>query len=277
MNELNELMRNLTSVMLWPFAVWPPLVSLVLLSVVLGIGMAIVFRYTSPQRRLRRVADLSRAEVLAIKLFKDDPLAMFRALGRLLRHTGLRLWYSVPPMLVMFVPFVLLLTHLAVWYEYRPLAVGEPAVVELQLGDGAWQQYHDTRLEASPAIDVETKPLRDSHDKTIYWRIRATEPASTDLRWQLGPEEVQKHVEIADARDAFRPVSVRRAGTGWWDRLLHPGEDAFATDSSVRGVTVHYQQRSTPVFGWDVPWWATLLVVSIVAAMLVRPLVNVQF
>lgn len=277
MNQLNALLRDLTDLVLSPFAGISPWVPLVVLSALVGIVMAIVFRYTSPQQKLRHVADLSRAEVLAIKLFKDDPVAMFRALGRLLGHSGRRLCYSLLPMLVMIVPFVLLLTHLAVWYEYRPLAVGESAVVELQLADGPWEEYRDVPLEASEEIAVETKALRDADEKAVYWRIRVTQPEPGELHWQLGATQVDKQVAVADPAHSFCPVSVRRAGPGFWDRLLYPGEDAFDAGSPVRGITIYLEPRSTPIFGWDVPWWATLLVVSIVAALLVRPLVGVQF
>lgn len=283
MNELNALLRNVTAAVLWPFAGWPPLVPLVVLSALAGIVMAVVFRFTSPQRKLRRVADLCRAETLAIKLFKDDPAAMFLALGRLLRHSGKRLWYSLPPMLVMLVPFVLLLTHLAVWYEYRPLGVGEQAVVELQLAVDAWPQNRDASLQAPPEIAVQTDPLRDRDEQAVFWRIRAESPTRDDLHWQLasGPTaadaQVAKRVTVAQPPESFLPISVRRAGPGWWDRLLYPGEDALDAGSPARGIAIDYPHRSTPVFGWDVPWWVTLLVVSIVSALLVRPLVGVQF
>ncbi len=277
MNELNALLRSLTSAVLSWFGGCPPLVPLVVLSALLGVVMAVVFRFTSPQQRLRRVADLSRAEVLAIKLFKDEPRVMFAALGRLLCHSGLRLWYSLPPLVVMVAPFTLLLAHLAVWYEHQPLAIGEPAIVELQLAESAWTSSRDVNLEAPSTIIIETEPLRDDQLRSISWRIRASESTSAELHWQLGDQRVDKQVVIADPTEAFRPVSVRRAGPGWWDRLLHPGEPAFNVDDPVRGIEINYRERSTPLFGWDVPWWATLLVVSIVSALVVRPLVKVQF
>jgi hypothetical protein len=203
---------------------------------------------------------------------------MFRALGRLLRYSALRIGCSLPPMLVMLVPFVLLLAHLAVWYEHRPLEVGEAAVVELQLAEEAWTEHRDARLEAPASIVVETRPLRDDQERTISWRIRASEPSSADIHWQLGAgQQAAKQVAIAGRGCAFCAVSGRRAGAGWWDRLLHPGESAFAAHDPVRGVEIDYPQRSTPVFGWDVPWWATLVIVSILAALAARPLVKVQF
>ena len=126
MNTLNASLREVSDWLLSPLGNRSPLLALVFVSVLTGIVMTIVFRFTSHQRQLRHIADLCRADLLAIKLFKDQPSSMFRAVASLLRHTMLRLWYSLPPALVMLVPFVIAVVHLAQWYEYRPLYSGAP-------------------------------------------------------------------------------------------------------------------------------------------------------
>lgn len=277
MNGLNALLRNAARGIMWLLAGWSPLAVLLLISIGLGIVMAVSFRFTSNQRKLRRLAELSRAEVLAIRLFKDEPVTMFHALGRLLRHSAKRLWYSLPPMLAMFVPFVLLLTQLSLWYEHRPLQVGDSAVVELQLDDDVWTQHQNLELAAPPALAVETKPLRDDMEKTIWWRVRAVEPMPAVLRWRVGAQEVEKEVAVAKDASALMPVSSRRPGAGWWDRILYPGENALGTASPVRGIRVYHEPRSTPIFGRNVPWWLTLFAVSFLTALMIRPLVRVQF
>jgi len=277
---MNALNAKLTAAMQWllaPFAGWPPILTLVAWSAVAGVLMAIVFRYTSNQRALGRTADYSRAQVLAIKLFKDDLRTMFASIGQLLRYTGLRLWHSLAPMLVMLVPFVLLLSQLALRYEHRPLAVGQPAVVELRLAEDAWQQFRDAAIQTQGQIAVETGPLRDEREHAIYWRIRPKQAAAATVGWRLGSLPVEKQIAVENARTRLPLVSVRRPGAGWWDRLLHPGEAGFAAGSPVRAVVVHHPSRATPLLGVDVPWWATFLIVSILAAVLVRPLVGVRF
>jgi hypothetical protein len=277
MNGLNAVLREVVSGILWFFSGCSPLAVLLLVSVGLGIVMAIVFRFTSNQRKLRRLADLSRAEVLAIRLFKDEPATMVYALGRLLRHSANRFWYSLPPMLVMLVPFVLLMTHLSLWYEYRPLQVGETAVVELQLADDAWTRYQSITPEVPDALAIETSSLRDDQEKSVWWRIQVRQPETTVMHWKIGAQQIAKEVAIANDNAAFMPVSSRRAGPGWWDQILNPGEDSLAASSPIRSITIYHEHRSTPIMGWDFPWWLTLIVVSIVAALVMRPFVRVQF
>jgi hypothetical protein len=277
MNTLNTFLNNVTRIVLSPLAGWSPLTALVLLSALFGIVVAIVFRWTSNQEKLRRIANLCSAQILAIKLFKDEPRAVIGAFGRLLRYSLVRTWFLVPSMIVILFPTVLLLVHLAVWYEYRPLAQGESAVVELQLADGAWAEQLELTPELPSQLALETPPLRDPEAKAMLWRVRVKEPVPAAIRWRIGPNVFDKQVAVSAQKESFTPVSVRRSGTGWWDRLLHPAEPALEEESPLRGIVVHHQRRSTPVFGWDIPWWATLLIVSILAAILVRPLVKVQF
>jgi len=277
MNALNAFFRELTHLTLSLLDGWSPLMRIVVVSTLLGIVMAIVFRFTTNQRKLCRVAELCRAEVLAIKLFKDDPRVMFRSIGQLLRNTAQRLWYSLPPMFVMLIPFAFLLSHLAVWYEYRPLTVGDTAIVELQLSDSAWEQYQEVSPQVPVQLTVETSPLRDPEAKSIFWRIRVNQATPAKIHWQFGADSVDKEVAVASESQMFCPVSVRLPGPGWWDRLLHPVEQTLGAGSPLRGITVHHQQRDVPLFGWNVPWWATVLIVSTVAALVVRPLVKVQF
>jgi hypothetical protein len=277
MNTLNALLTRLTDALFAPLVGWPAWLPLVLVSAVAGVVMAVVFRFTSRQELLRRDAELVQAQLLAMKLFKDNSRTMFVSLGRLLRHTGRRLWHSLPPVLVMTVPFVLLLVQLARWYEHAPLVAGDQAVVELHLADDAWQKFRDVPLESSSSVAVQTPSLRDPVEKTLYWRIRVDKPAVARVQWQLGEHAVVKSLTAAVGRGQLAAVDTRRPGSGWWDRLLYPGEAPLAEDSPAQAVVVHYPQRSTPIFGIDLPWWATFLIVSIVAAILARPVVKVQF
>ena len=277
MNTINAILTVVTDRLISPIAGWPPLLLLLLVSALAGVLMAVVFRFTSRQQALKRVVELSRAQMLAIKLFKDDLGTMFHSLGQLLRYNGMRLWYSLPPMVVMIIPFVLLMSQLARWYENYPLGPGDQAVVELQLAANAWPQYRNIVLHAPPQIAVETRPLRDDNKHTIYWRIRAVQPTPAPIRWRFGAEQVQKKMALGTDREALCAVSARRPGPGWWDRLLYPGEPGLAATDPVQGIVVHHLHRTTPVFGLNVPWWLTFVIVSILSAVLVRPLVKVNF
>lgn len=277
MNTLQSWLGDLLKTILSPLAAWSPLGALVVISAVFGVVVAFVFRWTSNQQKMRRIADLSRAQVLAIKLFKDDPKTICLSFGSLLWYSTQRMWCLVPSMIVLLVPSVLLLVHLAVWYEHRPLSPGDTTVIELQLADGTWDAQQEFTPELSTLLDLETPALRDLEKKSIFWRVRVNDVGPATIRWNIASQVVDKTLSVSDETEALSVVSVRRSGPSWLDRLLYPTENSLDASSPVQGIAIDHPRRSTPVFGWDIPWWLTVLLVSLLAALLAAPILKVQY
>ncbi len=277
MNAFNSALTALTD---WFFSLWargPAWLPLVVISVATGAMMTIVFRFTSRQDRLRRDHELIQAQLLAMKLFRDDLSTMCGSIGRLLRYTAQRLWHSLPPVLVMMVPFVLLLAQLARWFEHAPLVPGDEAIVAMRLSEDGWHQFSGLELESADGFEVRTPSLRDETQRALYWRIRVTSPRIVGLRWQLTPQIVKKNVAVAYDRQQLMGIDTERVGSHWVSRLLHPGEPSFDRSDAVQAIVVYHPQRSTPIFGIDLPWWATLLVLSMLTALLMGRIMKVHF
>lgn len=278
MNSLHAVLRALTQAMFAPLAGLPSWVALVVWSAAFGIVAAIAFRYTSNQAALRRAGDRMRVHLLALRLFRDELGVTLRSIAGLFGAVLLRLLHSLPPLAAMLVPFGLLVAQFAMWYEFAPLRPGASVLVELSVSPGAWAQYGGLELRPPAQVQVEAVH-RDPARAQVCWRLAAVEasPQPLLLEFTLAGEPVAaKQIVIADDR-RLRFVSPVRAGPGFWDRLLYPGEPAFASDSPIQRIQVHYATQSTPIFGWDIHWIVTFLVASIIAALLVKPIVKVQF
>jgi len=278
MNALHAALTAVAEVLLAPLS-FSPLLALLFWSVVAGVLMAVVFRYTSNQKALKHVADQIRANMLAMKLFKDDFGVTLRVQGALFRNIGKRLGYSLVPMVVLIVPFVLAVAQLALRYEYRPLRPGESAVVRIEVDPAQWDSFRNLAIAAPAEVTVETDHVRDAAARTVAWRVKAKSPGEYRLRWQAGDQAFEKKLRVADDSGRLCLVSMRRPGPSWWDRLLHPGEAGLPAGGPVRGIELHGRSpyRSTPVFGLDVHWLITFIVVSMMAALLSKPFTKVQF
>jgi len=278
MDFLNLLLTRAFNAAMYPMAS-KPLVGLIIVSAIMGVAMTYLFGKLSPQKRLQRVVDQSRAQLLGLHLFKDDLSVTFRCQVKLLKVLILRFLYSLPALLVLAVPSVLILTQLALHFEHRPLKPGEQVVVALKLASTSWDRYRDLQITARTNVILETPPLRDAAAHTIYWRVRASEPSyAIPLRWQVGDEIFEKQLVIAAETEPIVAISIcRPAGHDWTDRLLNPAESSFDIESPVQKISVNYPLRRTRLFGWDLPWWGTLLIVSILASFVARRFLGVRF
>ncbi len=278
MNWINAILTWISSLVLAPVQSWSPAIVLVVLSVIAGVVMTVVFRYTSDQQGLKRVASLTKAQLMCLRIFKEDLGVALRCQRDILKSIGRRLWLSLPPMAALIVPFVLILTQLSLLYEKRPIRRGESVVLAVELSPESWaDDSGNVSIQVPRGVVIETPPLRDEVAHTVYWRVGLREPVTGPVIVQAGFHTLTKSFVGVEETDRLTTVSARRPGSGFFDRLLYPGEPGFAADSPVMSIDIRYPARATPIFGVDIPWWGTFFIVSMLAALCVRPFLKVQF
>ncbi len=274
MDTWNALLTSAAELLLAPFRHFPA-TGLVVWSAVTGIIMTYIFGRTSNQRALRRTADDIRAQLLAVKLFKDDLFVTFQCQLRILRSAGLRVLHSLPPMLVMIVPLLFVLAQLAMRYEYRSLVRGEQAVVAMHVKPASWKACRDVFLSPGDGFVVETEALRDEQNSTIYWRVRAEGSEPAVLEWTIEDRVIYKQLPISTP--GVLQISNPKRAASTWHRLLFPAESGLAADSPIDSIEVQLASRDTPILGWKVPWWATFFVVSMLVALMSSRFMGVQY
>jgi hypothetical protein len=275
---LNAGANALGSVVLAPVAAVPGWLSATVVAAVTGVLLLLVFKYTSNQRAIKQVRNDIKANLLALKLFKDNVAVALKAQAHLLWGAFWLFVLAIVPMLVMALPVLLLLGQLALWYQARPLHIGEDAVVTLKLNGDSGSAWPDVRLMPSKAADISTGPVRIVSQRALCWKIAAREGGYHHLVFQVDGQAVDKELAIGDG---FMRVSTQRPR--WpWDALLNPAEAPFGADTAVQSIEIDYPQRSSWTSGTQpellgMPAWvAYWLVVSMIAAFAFRGLLKVN-
>ena len=249
-----------------------PMVGLAVVSAVTGIGMLWVFGRTSNQKAISETKKRLQAYLLELRLYGDDLAIVWQAQKNLvagnLRYIGLML----RPMLVLTAPLVVLLIHLDAFYGRTPLAVGEAGIVTMQVSGRLGSNVTAPELLAPDGIAVETPAVRAIDSGQLSWRIRAAKPVSGELRFVWRDKEWVKSVE---GGEGLRYLSSRRV-TGVWDAFLNPGEDRLAADE-VEWIEVSYPTGSIELAGLELHWLVWFVVLSMLAAILLKGRFRVVF
>jgi uncharacterized membrane protein (DUF106 family) len=268
---VNSLMTGLFDVLFRPFRSLDPWWSMIVVSLLTGLLMLFVFRLTSNQAGIRAVKDRIKAHLLEMRLFKDNLRVTLGSQRRILAANLKYVGYSAKPMLAMIIPLVLILVQLNVWFGYEPLTVGEPVIVKVRLAAGADPLKTDLGLEAPPSIRVETPPLRLEKERETDWRIKPESEGVARLRVSGSGVVYEKSIVVGGpALSRLEPV---RAGRGFFEELLHPGEAALPAGGPVRSIEVVYPERRLPFLGLRLHWLVAYFALSIVLGYgLKRPL-----
>ncbi|MBN1765041.1 MAG: hypothetical protein JW860_07280 [Sedimentisphaerales bacterium] len=269
---LNVVMNALGRVLLTPLMGLPGWLSNTIISAVMGVVFMVIFKYTSNQKAIGRVRDGIKADMLALKLYKDSMSVTMQSQGSLFVGALKLLYHAIRPMLVMIVPVSLVLAQMALWYQSRPLKVGEEAVLTIKLnGDITWP-WPDVHLAPSDSLEVTVQPVRMPSINEISWTIKAREPGYHTIDIQVAQDTFEKELVIGDS---FMRVSAMRPDWSWSDMILHPWEIPFKTDSPVQSISITYPERGIVWHG--IPGWLIyFFIASLVFALLFKPILKVR-
>ena len=265
-------MNALGKFLLAPVGVLPGWLSNTLISAVTGVVLLIIFKYTSNQRAIGWVRDNIKANMLALKLFKDSIVVTLQSQGRVFRGAFLLLLHAIRPMLVMIVPISLLLAQMGLWYQSRPLLPGEETVVTVKLNDNIETPWPVVSIEPTPAAEVMIGPVRVFSKWEISWKIRARENGYHRIVFKVDEQQIEKELAIGDG---FMRVSAERPGWYWSDILLQPLERPFGPDSVVQSINIDYPDRLSRTSGTDC-WLIYFFVASMVFAFIFKPFLKVR-
>lgn len=267
MTVVNAALRSAFDVLLLPFRSLPPIVGLLVVSLVVSILILLVFKKTSNQARLEAVKRQIHACLFELRLFSDDLPAILRAQGEILRHNLRYLGLSSVPMLVMLLPLVLVIAQLQFHYGYRGLRPSEHFLVKVQLKEGRADTRPAAALEAPAGLAVVTPPVWIPSERELAWRLRADQPGDYELKLRLDGQEYAKTAQVSNAVRRRSPV---RLEPGLVNQLLYPAEDPLPRESPIASITVGYPEDDVSVLGWPVNWLVLFFVLSVGFAFALR-------
>lgn len=265
---LNTLANAFGQWVLAPIAILPGWLAATLVGVATGLIMLIAFKYTSNQRAIKAVRDDIKANLFAVKLFKESARVALRAQGGILLGAGRLLLHAIVPMLIMAAPMTLLLIQLALWYQARPLRIGEETVVTLKLNE-AQTSWPKVSLQSS-AADVTAGPVRVLSKRELCWNIKARANGMHRLIFYVDGQPIEKELAVGDG---FMRVSTQRPGWSWSDAIIHPAEPPLERDGAVASIEIAYPTRPSWVSGtntWVVYWFGVSLVTALACRRLFR-------
>ena len=281
---LNDFARALVNVLLSPLRGLPVLLGLAILALLVAIAMLLVFKVTSNQEAIAAVKRRILASLFEIRLFNDDPRAIFRAQGHLLRHNLVYLRYSLVPLLWMIVPFVFLFGQLHFHYNYASFDPGAPAIVTARLAEG-WEESVEAEdfdgyprpvveLAVPDGVRLETPGVWAPELREVSWRVAGERDGRHALRVEAGGESYRKWFRVGQA-DRLALVSPVRPDRSLWAQIVYPAEDPLPP-GPVESIAVDYREADVWFFGWDTWWWMAFLVLTLVFAFALRNRLGVQ-
>jgi hypothetical protein len=267
MSLFNSAFGRLLDGLLFPLRGLPAEVGIVLWSLVTAVAMLLVVKRTSNQAALAEVKRRIHAGLFEIRLFNDDLPAMLRAQLQILRHNGRYLLLSLPPLVVMIVPFGILVAHLQGFYGYRPVAPGEEVLVRAAVAP-AGSARPVLALEVPDGLSVATPAVWAPALHEVAWRLVAERPGRYELRFSVDGHPFTKSLTVGDAVVRLSP---RRPSSRLLDQLTWPAEPPLPAAGPLEAIAVDYPPRDLLLAGRsEYAWLVVFLVLSMALAFALK-------
>ena len=212
-----------------------------------------------------------KAHLLELRLYQDNVALSFVAMKDVLTANFKYMLYMLKPMLVLAVPMLLIVIHLAARFEYRPLAIDERAIVSLKL----WDEIDpgEVTLDVPVGIEIETPPLRIPPKNQIDWRVRAAEEGKWEIKFYLNNELVTKKLVVGSEIMCLAPSRFAKQLLG---QLLNPAEESLPSASFAQEIHVQYPSQEVSVLGWNIHWLVIFFAFSMTAAFAMKGILGVE-
>lgn len=257
-----------------PFRNLSPWIGMILISLLTGLLMLLIFRYTSNQEGIKRVKNKIKAHLLEIRLFKDSLALSLKAQGNILRSNIRYIGYSGKPMLVMIIPLILILIQLNFWFAYQSLRPGEVTILKVKLQEGQNILDLDLKVEFPPSLAIETPPLRIEEQQEINWRLRAREKGLHSLTFEINGQSFTK--KIAVAQKPLTRISPLKVQRNFIDELFNPVEAPLSKDIPVKSIEIKYPAKNMNLFGWHIHWIIVYFALSIIFGFALKGVFKVE-
>jgi len=232
------------------------LATLIPISILAGIGILLVFRYTSNTAAVRRAKGVAQAHLLEFRLFMDDPVLVLRAQRDLIVANLRFMKLMLRPFLWMLIPMGLLLAVLEGFYGHAPLRVGDAAIITARVN----RADAPLSLRAPAELAVETPPVHVLADGQVSWRIRPWRAATTELQILDDSQAISMRVSSGTG---IHFLSERRGSV--WSLLLYPTE-APLSGNEIAWIEIRYP----PATVLHLHWLIWFLAISAITALALR-------
>jgi hypothetical protein len=270
MDSLVYAIRHAVDVVLTPMDALPPWLAIVLFSIISGVALIWAFGKISSPKRLEVARDRMSSAIYEVRLYFDSPKRIISSQFNLLRWSFLYILYTVPALLILGLPLSVLFVPLEARYGLEPLHKDATALVHVVLDDKT--EPDSVKLaEAQSTVKLSAPPvvIRPTHE--MYFRVNAPE-GTGQIALQAGGQVVTKEITAGTTTT----VNAERA-SGLEGLLAIGGERPLPPMSGVTRISVRHETRDMSLLGLSAPWWVHWLVISTIAALLVKKRMGVVF
>ncbi|MFQ5484136.1 MAG: hypothetical protein ACE5DO_02255 [Desulfobacterales bacterium] len=267
--------------------VWLPLlrgpwyIDFIVISVLSALLFLVIFKKLSNQKMIRFYKNRILGHIFSIRLYKDQPILTLKIVFSIFGCQLIYLKYMLTPLIVIFLPLIVVSVQLNNRYGYLPLKGEDHVLIEAKLDKTETADIEKSikkiKWNTSSGIQIETPPLRMISEATVIWRAKVL-PLQTERQFfqiSVGgtTETVEKKIITAMTKERFSPEKRK------WDLsglFINNGEEFIEKTSPFKSITVSYERASYPFLAWQTDPVILYFILTLIFGLFFKPFIRVS-
>lgn len=268
LSVLTGVITRVVDVMLMPFGSHRA-AGLIVFSMLTGAALTLLYRALADETAIRRTREVFKARVLEMRLYPDDMVLIFRALGGAIAAQGSYLRVAAKPILIVALIAIPLFIQVESRYARAPLAPGATTIVTARLKNGLDVLAVPSAMTYSAGDD--TRSVRAPAAREVSWRLDA---AAGRKPLELRIYDQTYRFDVCAQQDGRAIGHVRRARS-LMGAVTEIGLPRIGNDSPLEAVSIAYPSATYSIFGARMSWLLVFALGTLVGASIPAMLLRV--
>ncbi len=280
-HKINLSLTNVFNIVLSPFNgvndFWPVLI----LSVILSFIILYILKYISFPKKIVESKDKIKANIFAIRIYKDFWKVIITSFFKSLFHTFRYFVFNLAPFLIIIPLLLPVFSQMEVRYGMRPYDPGETFILKADLAKN--YKKKEISLEKNEFVEPVMRPVFINawmdEEKTkpvsvVNWKLKAVKEGKTDLGIRIGDRVFNKSIIVGNSKD---PLSNRKYRNSNFNHFFYPVEELIESNDVLKSVKISYPGKLVSFLGIKMHWILWNLLIVLILILTFRKRFGVEF
>jgi hypothetical protein len=280
-HQINYFITRVFDIILYPFSFINEFWGILFLSILMSFVVLWIYKWVSSPRLIRRAKDQVKANILAIRLYKDSGRVIGISFLKSLLYTFKYFGLNFMPLLIIIPILFPTFVQMDVRYGMRPFDVGEEIVIKAVLTQNPFDL--DIKLQANENFKPKMNPVfinafkdldRKKPIKEADWKMEATRVGITKIKIKVKDKVFEKNLIIGASRLALSNKKMEESNL---EHFLYPAEKLLEGSNELKYIYIQYPGKSISFAGISTYWWVFNLILVVIIVLALKNRFGIEF
>ncbi len=291
-HSINYFFTKVFDIILYPFSFINEFWGILFLSFLSSIFVLYIYKLVSSPAKIKETKDLIKANILAIRLYKDFWKVIVSSFVKSLYYTMKYFLLNMIPLLLIIPLMAPVFSQMLIRYEMKPFEIGDEVIIKAKFYKNVDLNGIDAKINSKGQL---------SPKKTLSWKVDANRQiikqdmkpvflnAINEINWKMqvikeGKQDIELIINEKIYRKSFVSekgfrgiISEYKYGKSNIDHILYPGEEIFNDNETLKYINIYYKGRLISFLGTEIHWLIHYLILMLIIVLSLKKRFGVEF